>query len=257
MRILLIFSVVLVFCIGCKKTNTTTDVSTDATIDTVTEKSMQKTTQPQGIDLDTCDNLEVVFDDYRFSHKNLQNLGDTDTLYFEKGFFSVKTASHQYEEYESEVTLSNIEVIDKSKQLFKVDSILSVGIYKYDTVLDYLLVPIIKNQGMDDLTAEIDLFLLDKGSEAVVEVAKGIINGFTGCFYPEKNVLIYSDKDKLMTYNYESKQVKTLYYFDNPSMSIMGINCIDNEIELTYFKDYTNDIINDIPLKQVRLENKI
>lgn len=189
-----------------------------------------------------------------FSHKNFDLLGSVDTFYIDKPLlFSVKRASCVSENGGDSIVFSSLDIIYKSDLILHLNKILTVGMYSFDKKRGILLVPVIEQQNIDDLTTEGKLYLCNIYSKKYELIDSCIINSSYGLFISDKNTVVYTNRDKLIRYFLTSRKRDTIADFDMPLISTFKMS-IDNEnLDVFYFQDFANDIADGEPMKRTTI----
>jgi len=206
------------------------------------------------VDLDTCNNEKVNFYKIFITHKNFDKIGDVDTLQVSDNILSIKTAKYITGNDDTELCLSQLEIFYKNRKIFSKDSILTTGMFFYEKNKQLLTIPVIINQNSDNLSTETVLYICDLTNGEIKKINGVLINSSFALICCETRSLLFNNGDKLLLYNLQTNKEQVIYNFDNPLLSIFRLSLKDDYLEIYYFKDFANDIANDVPMNKARIK---
>lgn len=202
------------------------------------------------VDLDTCKTEKVDFYKEFITHKNFDHIDEKDTIYIAHNLISVKTSRYFTKNNGVDNFLSQIKIYYNEKLIFSKDSILTTGMFYFEKSKKILSIPIIVNQNIDDLTTETVLYICDLNNESYKKINHILINSSFALICSDGKTLIFNNRNELFKYNIINKEKEKVVIFNNPIISIYKIKVKDNYLEVFYFKNFSDDIINDIPMKK-------
>jgi len=245
MRNFVVLLVSLLLVSSCQsKTNTKeNDIST---------RDKTSLNQAINIDLDTCSTVNVDFDNVFITHRNFDSVGEKDTLFIANNLISVKTS--KYLVGEEEACLSQIEIFYNNERVFYKDSILTTGMYDYSLEKGLITIPLIISQNIDNLSTETFLYILNLKNFEVQEINETLINSSFSLICSSGGKILYNNSDKLISFDLLSSKKEVVFNFDNPIISIFKLDVKDDNLEIFYFKDFSNDIINEVPMKMSKFK---
>lgn len=205
------------------------------------------------INLDTCKNVSVNFKEEIIWHKNFTYIGEIDTLHISEELYSVKTAKYIVESYESELCLNQLEILNKGHRIFLIDSVLTAGMYYYEAKQNLLAIPVILYQDPDSFTTESFIYIYDLNNAKCYKINDVLINSSFAFICPNSKSIIYTNSDKLMVYDLANNKNEIVVDFNNPLMSVFKLSLIDEKLNIYYFKDNGDDIINSVPLSKATI----
>lgn len=186
------------------------------------------------VNLDTCQNNEVVFGSEYIAHQGLGSIGETDTVYFQD-FISVITAIGRIR---GDMYYSKLEITRSDRVLFSLDSILGVGMYSYDAESRKLVVPIVLNQNGDNLSTESRFYLVNVDNGSFL-IADGVVtNCETAVLVCNGKGLLFLDSDKLVLYNLQSMHRSILMNFEKQTMSTFKLAFERSKLSVYYFDNF-------------------
>jgi hypothetical protein len=206
------------------------------------------------VDLDTCNNERVNFDKIFITHKNFDKVGDTDTLRITDNLISVKTSEYIIGNDETKICLSRLEVFYKNQRVFYKDSIPTTGMFYYEKDKGLLTIPVILNQNSDNLSTETALYVCDLNNGKIKPIENILINSSFALICCNGTTLLYNNGDKLLTYNLGNDKKQAICNFDNPLLSVFKLSIKGEYLDIYYFKDFANDIANDIPMNKAKIK---
>jgi hypothetical protein len=235
---------ILMLLFGACKQNASTQVN----------NSVKVSLSVINVDLDTCINEKANFDEVFITHKNFDKIGDTDTLQIADNIFSIKTAKYITGNDDAELCLSQLEIFYKNQKVFSKDSILTTGMYFYEKSKDLLTIPVIINQNSDNLSTETVLYICDLTNGEIKKINGVLVNSSFALICCDASNLLFNNGDKLLLHNLQTNKEQVIYNFDNPLLSIFNLSLKGDCLEIYYFKDFANDIANDVPMNKAKIK---
>jgi len=226
---------------------------------TQTNNSVSNPKSVINVDLDTCSNEKVDFYKIFITHNNFDKVGETDTLQIADNIVSIKTAKYKTGNDDAEFCLSQLEILYKNQRVFFKDSILTTGMYFYEKSKELLAIPIIIDQDIDNLSTETELYVCDLTNGEVKRIHGDLLNSSFALICCDAGNLLFNNGDKLLLYNLQTDKERVIYNFDNPLLSIFKLSLTSDRLEIFYFKDFWNDIANDVPMYKanIKISNEI
>lgn len=202
------------------------------------------------INLDDFFYKTITDDSIIYEHEGLDSLNQKpDTLFINKNLISIKKPSfvsivNDDPDFYYTMLYCSIQIFYNNKEIFFKDSVLSAGSYYFDKVHNILLIPLIIDQGVDDLFITTNLYYFNLKKNETKFIVGNLSNASSAITICNGKKILFNSSDKLYIYDIKTNRYYKILEFDNPMIRIYKIEILDGNIVLYYINNYPVDLLN-------------